>query len=192
MAEIKNPRVRRLIIVVLVLLGIIPIALILWAKYQMNLAIEDMDSAAQQGAKSYEQLRSKAQSGSVMNTYRLGNKIDLGDREITVFKFVPYSESGMKRNYGISNGQAMDVLIENTSSVPFKLSPLHFTVQDRDGRVLEFYDVYPGGKRPALSPYGDIAPGQKLRAFVTFVGENKPVVVYYKSPQGQMAKIVVD
>ena len=45
--------------------------------------------------------------------------------------------------------------------------------------VFTYYDISSGGKRPENeSEY--IAPGQKIRGYITYVSHDKPYVVYYQ------------
>lgn len=53
------------------------------------------------------------------------------------------------------------------------------------------YDVKTGGKSPGIDTM-QIAPGQKIRGFVTYInGDLNPAVVYYGSSDGKSAKIAV-
>jgi hypothetical protein len=192
MAEIKNPNLRKLIIIGLILLGIIPIAILIYVKYQTDQAYQESMRSSRGAEDSYSRLKSAMEPPPSTHTYKVGEKIDLGDHEITVFKLEPYSEPEMKRVYGVAKGQAIDVLIENTGNRSFMLFPSHFKMQDQEGRALDYYNVNPGGKRPALPPFSNLVPGQKVRAYITFIGEGKPVVIYYQSPQGQTAKIALE
>jgi Domain of unknown function (DUF4352) len=121
---------------------------------------------------------------------KVGQILVLADRKIGVFGFESYTENSMKTSYNTPQGIAMEVLIENISDVPFYLNPLDFTVQDADGRSLTYFDIIPGGKKPALRSE-QVAPGQKIRAFITFADTKTPAVIYYKSQQGQMIKISI-
>lgn len=123
-------------------------------------------------------------------SYKLGETIDLGDRKIIVYGFQAYEESKMKESYNTSQGQALEVLIENTGGSPFVFDPIHFYVQDSEGNVFTYYSVKSGGKSPRIESK-QIAPGQKMRGYITYVNSYNPSVVYYKSLDGKMAKIAV-
>ena len=123
--------------------------------------------------------------------FKMGDTVNLGDKKVTVFGFQPYSESSMKTHYNTSQGIALEVAVENIGDTPFWLNPLQFTVQDNEGRALTYYDVIPGGKSPALHSE-TIAPGQKIRAFITYADNKKPVVIYYKSLENQTVSFTVE
>ncbi len=125
-----------------------------------------------------------------INTYYLGDIVNLGDREITVYGFQPYNDESMESFNNTSEGITMEVLIENKSNTPFRFNPLNFTVQNSEGQALTYFDVIPEGKNPALRSE-QIAPGQKIRGFITYADTENPAIIYYKSFEGQMAKIEV-
>lgn len=124
-------------------------------------------------------------------SYKLGDTIDLGGRKIIVYGFQPHNEARMKDLYNTSHGQAAEVLVENTGSAPFFLNPIHFSVEDGEGSVFTYYNVKVGGKSPRIESM-QIAPGQKIRGFVTYVnGDLNPSIIYYRSSDGKAAKIAV-
>ena len=124
-------------------------------------------------------------------SYKLGDTIELNGRKVIVYGFKPYEEARMKDLYNTSQGQALEVSVENTGDSPFLLSPLHFSVEDDKGNIFTYYDVKAGGKSPSIDST-KLAPGQKVRGFVTYAnGDLNPAIVYYRSPDGKTTKITV-
>lgn len=110
---------------------------------------------------------------------RLGEMIEIKGRRIVVYSIQQYADSSMQ-SFGGDTGYAMEVLIENTTESPFYLNPLHFTVQNEKGMAFTYLDTTGGGKRPKIRSE-DVAPGQKIRGYITYVSNEIPYVVYYKN-----------
>ena len=169
------------------------VAMIIWLR-GVNKQQTELDAARVDAAKTryefYKNQNQRESSSSPVPTIGLNTPATLNDRIITIAGIQPYSHSMMKSVYGESSGFALDIVVENKGSQPIRLSPLQFTVQDSDGRPFSYYDVHPGGKRPSIEPLTDVAPGQKLRGYISYAGTGKPVVIYYNSRDGNILKFV--
>ena len=120
---------------------------------------------------------------TVPQVYKLGDEINLGDRIIIIHKFSSYSHKFMNEFYGVNKGVVMEVELRNNSNKEFNYNPLNFEVKNDKGMKFIFYDVIPGGKEPVLQ-FGSLLPQETIRAFISYVTDDEPYTISYKSSRG--------
>lgn len=98
-------------------------------------------------------------------TFKVGDKIKLGDYYLTVNGFEDYvDENPFIQPEEGNKFFIVDVTIENNGAEPKSYNELDFEIQDS---VSYIYDSYLSLKEPSLQS-GDLQPGRNVRGWITF------------------------
>lgn len=101
------------------------------------------------------------------NSYKVGDRIKIGDEEyFTIVEVDPAVEPGefLKPDKG-NKWVAVLVEIEGINPEGATYNPFYFSIKDGNGFEYNFSAF---GKEPSLQSGNDLAPGKKVRGWVTF------------------------